>query len=437
MAGNIYLEVRGLTRLDGARGKDTSSLLATVDSTGIGNPGSITINTGSLTVQNSAQIVNGNSGKGVTSPGLIKIKAEDRVDLIGGGGIRGGIDIKAASASSGSVEINTRSLAIENGSQIELKNFGTAQETGTITINASDSIIIDGSKNPKFETGIITDIQGGGTGTAGGITLRTPKLFLTDNGRITASTASGNGGNVTLKDIRLLLLRRNSQISATVKQGNGDGGNISIDAPNGFVIAVPSEKSFITANALLDSGGKITINAKAIFGLARPSRANLVKYFSNRLGKNNSFGKAPGDVTRDDLSLPLPISAITAISQENAALDGQVTLNAPINPNQGINQVPREPRSTVVADSCQVSNGKESVRFFDIGRGGLPPRPEDPLSVDLLEWTSGAQSVSQPRSSLFMPQTKSGIDVNLPDRASRSFQTSNAYLKLLPPCQSR
>jgi filamentous hemagglutinin family protein len=437
MAGNIDLKVRGLTKLDGAKGKDTSSLLATVNFGGTGNPGNVIINTGSLAVQNSAQIVNGNSGKGVTSPGKIEINAQDRVDLVGGGGIRGGIDIRAEGASSGSVTINTRSLLIDNGSQIELKNFGTAQETGTIVINASDSVTIDGSKNPKFETGVITDVQGGAVGTAGNIILQTPKLFLTDSGRITASTASGNGGNVTLKDIRLLLLRRNSQISATVKQGNGDGGNISIDAPNGFVIAVPSEKSFITANALLDSGGKITINAKAIFGLARPSRANLVKYFSNRLGKNNSFGKAPGDVTRDDLSLPLPISAITAISQENAALDGQVTLNAPINPNQGINQVPRKPRSTVVADSCQVSNGKESVRFFDIGRGGLPPRPEDPLSVDLLEWTSVPEIAGQPNSSLFMPQTKSGIDVNLPDRASRSFQTSSTYLKLLPPCQSR
>jgi filamentous hemagglutinin family protein len=430
-AGNIYLNVRGLTLLD-----ENSQLLASVDSTGTGNTGNVDIKSGLLTISNGAEIVNGNSGNNIKEPGNIIISALNQVKLLNGGGIRGGIDKKAKATSSGGIDITSRSLLIEDGSQIELKNSGVTQGTKTIFIKASESVVIDGYQNnsyqnPKIETGIITDVQGGASANAGGITIETPNLTLRNNARITASTASGDGGNVNLKDIRLLLLRRNSQISATVKQANGNGGNISIDAPNGFVIAVPSERSFITANALLDAGGKVTINAKAIFGLARPSRAELVKYFRDGLGKKLE------DVQSEEFNSLISISAITAVSQKDAALDGQVTLNAPINPNQGVNQILREPRSTVVSDSCQVSDGKESVQFFDIGRGGLPPRPEDPLSVDLLEWIPVPEIAPQPSSSLFMPQTKSGIDVNLPDRASRSFQISNTYLKLLPPCQSR
>jgi filamentous hemagglutinin family protein len=427
-AGNIALKVDGLTWLDGTEpvqraGKsqlEHTALLASVESMGVGNTGNINIDTGSLRTSNGADIFNGNSGDSV-KPGNITIVSRNRIDMLNGSGIRAGVTRGGKGKSAGNIDITAPSVLIEDGAQIEIRISGTAKETSGIFIKASDSVTIDGRKNPGAETGVITDVEKNGLGGAGGIEIQTPKLILQDNGRITASTASGDGGNVNLKDIRLLLLRRNSQISATVKQANGNGGNISIDAPNGFVVAVPSERSFITANALLDAGGKVTINAKAIFGLARPSRADLVKYFRDGLGKKLE------DVKSEELNSLISISAITAVSQKDAALDGQVTLNAPINPNQGVNQTPREPRSTVVSDSCQVSNGKESVRFFDIGRGGLPPRPEDPLSVDLLEWTS-------------LPEARIIPKPSASDKFSQSsgfFPNRSVALRLVPPCQSR
>jgi large exoprotein involved in heme utilization and adhesion len=274
--------------------------------------------------------------------------------------------------------------------------YSNLWRTSNISIKASDSVTIDGHKNPGAETGVITDVKETGSGTAGGITIQTPKLILTDRGRITASTVSGDGGNVTLKDIRLLLMRRNSQISATASPGrsSGDGGNIIISAEKGFIIAVPSENNDIKANAYSGAGGRVTIQPKplAIIGI-----------------KERKTGT---DSTSD----------ITASSEFGR--QGIISIDVPTaDPGQGLTQISREPRDRVVADSCQVSNGEESVRFFDIGRGGLPPRPEDPLSVDLLEW-GVADSIPSPHVSSIVNWTPKQPIVT-------------TALRLVPPCQSR
>ncbi|MHC5833610.1 MAG: S-layer family protein, partial [Nostoc sp.] len=70
-------------------------------------------------------------------------------------------------------------------------------------------------------------------------------IFLDNQGVITASTASGNGGNVRLNLQESLLMRHDSLISATTT-GNGNGGNVSINAP----VIVGLENSDIIANAV-------------------------------------------------------------------------------------------------------------------------------------------------------------------------------------------
>jgi filamentous hemagglutinin family protein len=438
-AGNITLEIRGLTSLKGTEGTDNSSLLATVSSSGNGSTGNIDIKTSSLFIDEQAQIVNGNSGRNFGKSGNIKIVARDRVDVVGGGGIRAGVDKFAKTKenpnpgiAAGNIDITARSVLVGNGAQIEIKLFGENQQQSdkAISITATNSVIIDGYAK-SFDTGILTDVQGGGLGNAAAIKIDTPKLILKNKAQISASTSSGDGGNIRLSNIGLLLLRKNSKISATAgrDQLNGNGGNITIDAKNGFIIAVPSENSDITANSSLDKGGKITIDAIAIYGLVPRSRADVLRYISYL------DGQKPEDIAFDKLDPNrIPTSDISAISQQNATLNGQVIVNAAVNPNQGINQLLKEPRTTDVADSCQVSNGKESIQFFDIGRGGLPPRPEDPLSVDLLEWQPSLES----RITLKSPTSNAArsIEVTSLDRPPLNFQASTLALRLIPPCQT-
>jgi large exoprotein involved in heme utilization and adhesion len=109
----------------------------------------------------------------------------------------------------------------------------------------------------------------------------------------------------------LLQLRRNSQISTNAgkAQAIGDGGNITINAPNGFIVAKPQENSDITANAFTGSGGKVQINATGIFGIAPRSREDLAR----QLGINDPIKLDSQNLFTSD---------ITAISQTNPTLNG-------------------------------------------------------------------------------------------------------------------
>lgn len=55
-----------------------------------------------------------------------------------------------------------------------------------------------------------------------------------------------------------MLLRRGAQIKATA-ENNGNGGNITIKAKRGFIVAVPGENSDIIANALNGNGEKLQL----------------------------------------------------------------------------------------------------------------------------------------------------------------------------------
>ncbi|NJO20362.1 MAG: S-layer family protein, partial [Spirulinaceae cyanobacterium RM2_2_10] len=167
------------------------------------------------------------------------------------------------------------------------------------------------------------------------------RLVLTDGGAIVANALTGDGGNIDLNISELLLLRRNSLISAEAG-GAGNGGNITINIPNGFIVAVPGENSDIIANAVAGNGGNINITATGIFGLE--FRDQLTAF--SDISASSQFG----------------ISGTITISNPNinpAALDIKLT-NAVLDPNQQ------------VAQGCDTIGNN---RFIATGRGGLPENP--------------------------------------------------------------
>jgi large exoprotein involved in heme utilization and adhesion len=171
---------------------------------------------------------------------------------------------------------------------------------------------------------------------------------------------------------KLLLLRRSGQISATADAANqgGDGGNIKINSPNGFIVAAPNENSDITANAFTGSGGKVDINSAG-------------NYFITPLSREELQRLRPLDLDPRKLQT----NDITAISRENPSLSGQVTINTSnFDPNRGLVALPAGvlDASTLVASGCGVGDRTTGSQFTVTGRGGLPPSPEDLLSADAI-----------------------------------------------------
>jgi large exoprotein involved in heme utilization and adhesion len=162
--------------------------------------------------------------------------------------------------------------------------------------------LINPARRVTIRDGAKISVNSDGTGNAGNITLRAGNLTLDNKASISAQTASSQGGNINLNLGEVLLLRRGSQISATAGTAGagGDGGNITIDAPRGFIVAVPGENSDITANAFSGQGGNVTIRAAGIFNIAPLSRQELERLRPDDLNPNNLL-------TND----------ITAISRQN------------------------------------------------------------------------------------------------------------------------
>jgi filamentous hemagglutinin family protein len=423
--------IRTITEGDGVAGEVTIQSdqvyiegAARIDTrtTGQGKAGDITIIAKSVEAINGGQIISTTKNEG--NGGTISITATDRITL-------SGEDKYYVARESFLNKLFLDKLLKDVESRLNdgpLSGFVTRSKktstkdpktgvAGNLILNTQNLLIQDGAQISAQAV----------QGTAGNLQITAKSIDLR-NGKLTSSTDSGDGGNITLNVEKLLWLKQDSVISTTAGSlgAPGNGGGITINAKPGFIIALPSKKgefgvssppsgSDITADAFSGAGGKISISSKGIFGLVTRSRLDW---------------KDPKDINPGKSST----NDVTAISLQNPSLDGQVAVNTNIL-GGGITQIPQEPRSTEVADSCQVSNGQESVRFFDIGRGGLPPRPEDPLSADLLEWatpSTEARIIPKPLS----PDTTSPTKVLKPDRLSQTFQPSTATLNLLPPCQS-
>ncbi len=70
-------------------------------------------------------------------------------------------------------------------------------------------------------------------------------------------------------------------------------------------------------------------------------------------------------------------------------LDGEVIINDPdVDPTSGLNNLPQEIVEVEVAQGCQTVGGRSTLEFFAIGRGGLPPSPDDLFSSEIViaEW---------------------------------------------------
>ncbi len=348
---------------------------------GTGDAGDLTITTGKLVIENGAQVSAGTNARNTGDGGTLTVNASDSVRVSGVS--PDGIDISRLTArtegggDARNLTITTRKLLIENGAQVSAGTFGEGQG-GTLTVTASDSVQVSGfviePEGEKIVSRLATRTQGAGdaraltittrslivrdeaqvdvrslsSGKAGNLEITAHSIQLDNRGKLTAETMSGDGGNIILQDLDLLLMRRNSQISTTAgtAQAGGNGGNIEIDTD--FIVAVPQENSDIIANAFTGRGGNINITAQGIYGIeSRPK------------------------VT--------PLSDITASSQ--FGINGVVTINTPdVDPNRGLVNFPVEPVSVEVAQGCQVSGKQSSVAFFNTGRGGLAPNPYEPLS---------------------------------------------------------
>ena len=315
--------------------------------------------------------------------------------------------VDATGAEGAEIQVQGRHVILNGGSQILATNQGS-KPGGNVILNASDSVELNGTSPDGAFSGLITATSG--SADAGNITVTTKRLLIRDGagitteasgeqlfdqfipatgragslivnaseslelieGKLIAETVSGEGGNITLHS-QQVQLRRQSNISTTagIEGSPGNGGNIMINT--GTLVGL--ENSDITANAFEGKGGMIEIKARGVFGLLQRNLEDLKTLFKT---------DDPSKLNPQQLLT----SDITAISQTNPSLSGQVIIQTPdVDPSRGLVALPVEPVNiaALITQNCPVDRGQENS-FTITGRGGLPPNPSDMLSSDTI-WT--------------------------------------------------
>ncbi|BAY46823.1 filamentous hemagglutinin family outer membrane protein [Scytonema sp. HK-05] len=264
--------------------------------------------------------------------------------------------------------ITTDSYGVGNGGKLNISANALQMDGSQIrsatgenaTGNAGEINIQANRMELRNSSSINTDISG--KGNAGNISIVADTIQFDTESGINANTTTGQGGNIRLEIGNLLLLRRESSISTTggIALKEGDGGNITINARSGFIIAVRGENSDISANAYTGTGGTVDIKAYGIYGIQ--PRQSLTS-----------------------------LSDITARSE--FGVDGTVELNTPnIDPNRGLVQLPTNffDVSQQIDTSCNPGSRQTASSFVVTGRGGIPPSPLDILTPDAVQvdWVS-------------------------------------------------
>ena len=318
---------------------------------GEGNGGNLTVNAGSIEISGleSAGIVGsflGTFTSAIGDSGDTVVNARRLVVRDGGGlssgtiasGNAGSITIDASE----SIEIVGRDSQTSRFAQISAAAFAAGEDarelffvppvptgnTGAVTISTERLTVRDGA---------LLSVSHFGTGNAGELNVSASEILLDNGGFISASTAAGLGGNMTLK-AGSLQLRRGSGITVEAFGDLGDGGNLTINTDTLAAL----EDSKIAANAVTGAGGNIRINTRSLF------------------------------LSAD--------SEITASSQ--FGVDGVVEINNPeIDSTQGLVELPEHPinDSNLLVTGCVAAGGN----YFTVtGRGGLPPNPEEQIISD-------------------------------------------------------
>jgi filamentous hemagglutinin family protein len=377
--------------------------------------GDINIYARKLVVRDGAQIVNSTFSDGAV--GNLTVDASESVELIGGFTSNKNYFPSSLTSSTGAVgkagnlTINTSRLLVKDGASISASSLGFSNqnspfvsatgEGGNLTVNASNSVEIIGD-SASFPSILSATTQGSANagklsidtkklivrekaeisvssrsfrqinlGNAGQLNIKADSVLLDDRSKITSETDSANGGNINLQLKDLLLMRRNSQISTNAgkSQLGGNGGNITINIPDGLIVAIPKENSDITANAFAGNGGRVEINATGILGLKPRSRDELAQLLST----NNPKELNPQSI---------PTSDITAISQVNPDLNGELNINAlDVEPDRGITRLLDIPLDTQIAQVCKRSRDSNQNEFI-YTRTGVPPLPGEALRSD-------------------------------------------------------
>ena len=330
-----------------------------------GNAGPLTLQAGTINLMDGGVVNSSSAGAGAV--GAVSITANEltisgeQVQLAPPGStniINYGSAVNSTTSSTGvagAITLNIAdTLTLSDGGRITTSAGGT-KDAGIATVNVG-TLNIDGEYlNPAIKpdrSGIYSSAQHSNGGTV--IVNATGSVNLTNDGVISASSNTGNAGNISITAAKLAL-DTSAQIETTAKL---DGGNVTVDVGN----LVYLHNSQITTQAGRN-GGNITIDPQMVVlsdGLLDASagetggRISITadNFLSSDMVMTATGGVANGaiDIASPDLDLSGSLAPLASALVSNKSL---------------------------LRASCARSINHEFSSFILVGRGGTESAPEE------------------------------------------------------------
>ncbi|BAZ40331.1 filamentous hemagglutinin outer membrane protein [Calothrix sp. NIES-4101] len=229
-AGNVNITVASAVDIFGEKNGFGSGIISSLGRGSVGNGGNITIDSGSLSLRDGAQLVTSTAGQG--NAGNVTVRAKDFVSLAGAG-IFSTVEAGGV-GKGGNIDINAATLSLKDNAQLQtITRAASVTQTagqgdaGNVNLKVAGSVDIFGER-----TRIGSLLNTGSVGNGGNITIDSGSFSLRDGSQLVTSTlGQGDAGNVTVRAKDGVSITGNAVIFSTVEAGGvGKGGNIDINA---------------------------------------------------------------------------------------------------------------------------------------------------------------------------------------------------------------
>ena len=333
-SGNVLIEARNNVSLSSASiFTEVSDGEISDSGGGIGDAGNITIRTRILSLLEGSQLRLDTENQG--NAGDAFIFANESITIAGRGpGSGPNADIIVSSAISSTVEgeatgtggdisITTEQLEVRDGGFVSADTYGQG-DSGLILLNVQDSITLLGRSPTGFPSSLSNNVNEGATGNGKDIILNTDSLMLEDGAQIASTTeGNGNAGNVFIT-VRDDVFLSDAIIITEVTEmfGNGDGGNIVINAnvldlTNGSFLLADTENIGDAGSIFIEASERITLSGRNPDVL--PSQITTTV-------EGDAIGEG-GDISVATDTLKITDSAFISTSTFGQGLAGDVNLN--------------------------------------------------------------------------------------------------------------
>jgi filamentous hemagglutinin family protein len=241
-AGTVTVTATDAILIDGTGSVDSNDTSISSDTYDAGMAGSVTVSAPNIEIRGGGDISSENEGGSGNAGGVTVTAQRDLLLDSTGSDNQSEIDTDTyGSGKAGVVTVSGQNITLRGGSYIssdsDSANAADRGNAGTVTVTATDAILIDGTGSvDSNDTSISSDTYDAGM--AGSVTVSAPNIEIRGGGDISSDNegGSGNAGDVTVTAQHILLLdstgSANQSEIDTDTYGSGRAGVVRVSGQN-------------------------------------------------------------------------------------------------------------------------------------------------------------------------------------------------------------